>query len=157
MKRENIDAFRRRLNGNCRLTESDLQEKVSIDMELPLSNVTEEFVAELSLLEPFGKGNAKPVFAVRGAEVLSARLIGKKQNMLKLQVRDREGKTMEAVYFGDAGEFLESVTAKYGKIQADRLLAGRAEGVRMSVTFYPGVNEYMGNRTMQIVITDYLL
>lgn len=156
IKRENIDNFRRRLNANCRLTESDLQEKVSIDMELPLAYVTEEFVKELSVLEPFGKGNTKPVFAVRGAEILSAKLIGKKQNMLKLQVRDREGTAMEAVYFGDAGEFLKTVAAKYGKVQADRLLAGRAKGVQMSLTFYPGVNEYMGNRTMQIIITNYL-
>ena len=125
-------------------------------MELPLAYVTEEFVKELSVLEPFGKGNTKPVFAVRGAEILSAKLIGKKQNMLKLQVRDREGTAMEAVYFGDAGEFLKTVAAKYGKVQADRLLAGRAKGVQMSLTFYPGVNEYMGNRTMQIIITNYL-
>ena len=156
IKREKIEEFRKRLNENCRLSERDLQEKVSIDMELPLSGVSEAFVKELTLLEPFGKGNAKPVFALRDAELLSARLIGKKQNMLKLQVRDREGTAMEAVYFGDAGEFLEAVEEKYGKGQADKLLSGQAEGVRMSLTFYPGINEYMGNRTMQITITNYM-
>ncbi len=156
LKREKIEEFRKRLNENCRLSERDLQEKVSIDMELPLSGVSEAFVKELTLLEPFGKGNAKPVFALRDAELLSARLIGKKQNMLKLRVKDREGTSIEAVHFGDAGEFLEAVEEKYGKGQADKLLSGQAEGVRMSLTFYPGINEYMGNRTMQITITNYM-
>lgn len=156
IKREKIEEFRKRLNENCRLSERDLQEKVSIDMELPLSGVSEAFVKELTLLEPFGKGNAKPVFALRDAELLSARLIGKKQNMLKLRVKDKEGTSMEAVHFGDAGEFLEAVEEKYGKGQADKLLSGQAESVRMSLTFYPGINEYMGNRTMQITITNYM-
>lgn len=156
LKRENIDALRRMLNENCRLTENELQEKVSIDMELPFSCITEEFMEELTLLEPFGKGNTKPVFAGRNVELLSARLIGKNHNMLKLQVKDAGNVSMEAVYFGDAGAFLAAVAAKYGKRQADRLLEGKARGIKMSLTFYPSVNEYMGNRQMQIVITDYL-
>ena len=151
-----IDAFRRMLNENCRLTETELQEKVSIDMELPFSCITEEFMKELALLEPFGKGNTKPVFAGRNVELLSARLIGKNRNMLKIQVKDAGNVSMEAVYFGDAGEFLDAVAAKYGRGQADRLLAGKAQGIKMSLTYYPGVNEYRGNRQMQIVITDYL-
>ena len=60
MERDKIEALRRRLNGNCRLTETELQEKISIDMELPFSCITEEFMQELELLEPFGKGNNKP-------------------------------------------------------------------------------------------------
>lgn len=156
MERDKIDDLRRRLNGNCRLTETELQEKISIDMELPFSCITEEFMQELELLEPFGKGNSKPIFAGRDIELLSARLIGKNHNMLKLQIRDASGISMEAVYFGDAGEFLDAAASKYGNRQKDCLLEGKAQGVYMSVTFYPGVNEYMGNRRMQIVITDYL-
>jgi len=156
MKRENIEPLRRMLNENCRLTDLELQEKVSIDMELPFSCITEEFMQELALLEPFGKGNTKPVFAARNVELLSARRIGKKHNMLKLRVRDADYVSMDAVYFGDAGGFLDAVSAKHGNGSASGLLAGRASGIRMSLTFYPGVNEYMGNRTRQIVITDYL-
>lgn len=156
LKRENIEPLRRMLNENCRLTELQLQEKVSIDMELPFSCITEEFMQELSLLEPFGKGNTKPVFAARNVELLSARRIGKNQNMLRLRVRDAAHVSMDAVYFGDAGGFLDAVSAKHGNGSAARLLEGRASGLRMSLTFYPGVNEYMGNRTMQLVITDYL-
>lgn len=156
LKRENIEPLRRMLNENCRLTELQLQEKVSIDMELPFSCITEEFMQELSLLEPFGKGNTKPVFAARNVELLSARRIGKNQNMLRLRVRDAAHVSMDAVYFGDAGGFLDAVSAKHGNGSAARLLEGRASGLRMSLTFYPGVNEYMGNRTMQLVITDFL-
>lgn len=151
-----VDAFRRRLNKNCTLTEKDLQEKVSIDMELPFSNITEQFIEELELLEPFGKGNTKPVFAVRNAELLSARIIGKERNMLKFQIRDDSRVTMEALYFGDASVFMETVTARYGRDCAERLLAGKSSGIRMSFTFYPGINEYMGNRSMQIIITHYM-
>ena len=151
-----VDAFRRRLNENCTLTEKDLQEKVSIDMELPFSNITEQFIEELELLEPFGKGNTKPVFAVRNAELLSARIIGKERNMLKFQIRDDSRVTMEALYFGDASVFMETVTARYGRDCAERLLAGKSSGIRMSFTFYPGINEYMGNRSMQIIITHYM-
>ena len=151
-----VDAFRRRLNENCTLTEKDLQEKVSIDMELPFSNITEQFIEELELLEPFGKGNAKPVFAVRNAELLSARIIGRERNMLKFQIRDDSHVTMEALYFGDASAFMETVSARYGRDCAERLLAGKSSGIRMSFTFYPGINEYMGNRNVQIIITHYM-
>lgn len=155
LERETVDVFRREINANCRLTETELQEKVSVDMELPFSCVTEEFIRELALLEPFGKGNAKPVFAARKVEFLTARVIGKNKNMLKLMLKDGAGSMMEALYFGDAGKLLETVTKRYGKYQTERLLAGRASGIRMSVTFYPQINEYLGRRTPQLVITHY--
>ena len=87
----NVKKFRRMLNECCTLTEEEMQEKVVIDMELPFSCVTEEFIEELSLLEPFGKGNTKPVFAVRNVELLGARILGKNRNVLKLRVRDGRG------------------------------------------------------------------
>ena len=156
MRRSDVEEFRRRINACCKLTEEDLQEKVSIDMELPFSCVTEEFMKELALLEPFGKGNTKPVFAQRNVRFLRAKIIGKHANMLKFQVRDSAGTGMEALYFGDAGEFLDTVAEKYGRMQADNLLKGKDCNVEMSITFYPGVNEYMGKRSMQIIITNYL-
>ncbi len=155
MEHKNVERLRRELNRNCRLTEPELLEKVLIDMELAFSCITEEFVRELALLEPFGKGNRKPVFAGRDIELLSARLIGKKRNMLKLTVRDTQGAPADAVYFGDAETFLEAVSAKYGMEQRRLLLEGRPSGIRMSLTFYPSINEYRGSRSMQIVITDY--
>lgn len=155
LEKENVEEFRRMANEVCELTEADLYEKVSIDMQLPFFCVTESFVEELGLLEPFGKGNTKPVFAERNVEILSAKRIGKKQNMLKMQLQDSAGTRMEALYFGDADTFLDAVSQKYGNMQTQNLFRGKAYGVKMSFTYYPGINEYMGNKTPQIIITHF--
>ena len=155
LEKENIELFRKSINECCTLTENDLYEKVSIDMQLPFACITEKFVEELSLLEPFGKSNAKPVFAERNVEILSAKRIGKNQNMLKMQVKDQSGTCIDALYFGDAEEFLNRVSEKYGNIQTQNLFRGKGDRVCMSFTYYPGINEYMGNKTPQIIITHY--
>ena len=87
LKRENVERFRQDINAVCTLTEQDMAEKVAIDMELPFSCVTEEFLAQLELLEPFGKGNPKPVFASRNAAIRSARLIGKNRMRRRFSTR----------------------------------------------------------------------
>lgn len=155
LKKENIDRFRQEINRICRLTPEDLKEKVSIDMVMPFSCVTEELTEELKVLEPFGKGNAKPVFAARHVSLVSCRLIGKKRNMLRMRLCDAEGTTMDAVYFGDALEFLDCVEKQYGTAVRDAFFAGGYRQVSMHVTYYPGINEYMGQKTMQIVVTHY--
>lgn len=153
LKKENLESLRRRLNENCRLTEEDLMEKVVIDMELPFSYVTEELVAELSLLEPFGKGNTKPVFAGRNVELLNGKILGKNKNVLKLRVRDEKGTVMDAVYFGSIDIFSEALNSKYGVCAMEDLLSARERGLKLSLTYYPDINEYMGKRSPQIVIT----
>ena len=155
LDRENVEAFRKEANALCSLTEEDLYEKVSIDMQLPFCCITENFVEDLSLLEPFGKSNTKPVFAERNVEILSAKRIGKNQNMLKMLVKDSAGTAIDALYFGDAEKFLNAVSEKYGIIQTQNLFRGKGNGVRMSFTYYPGINEYMGNKTPQIIITHF--
>lgn len=153
LEKENLEALRRRLNENCGLTEEDLMEKVVIDMELPFSYVTEELVAELSLLEPFGKGNTKPVFAGRNIELLNGKILGKNKNVLKLRVRDEKGTVMDAVYFGSIDTFSEALCSKYGVCAMEDLLSARERGFKLSLTYYPDINEYMGKRSPQIVIT----
>ena len=132
-----------------------MTEKVSIDMQMPFSCVTEELLEELKLLEPFGKGNTKPVFAEKNVSVVACRLIGKSRNMLRFRLRDGGCTDMDAVYFGDAGEFLEEVDVKYGRAVREGFFEGGYRRIRLSVTYYPGVNEYMGRKTMQIVMTHY--
>lgn len=151
----NVEKFRRMLNECCTLTEEEMQEKVVIDMELPFSCVTEEFIEELSLLEPFGKGNTKPVFAARNVELLGARILGKNRNVLKLRVRDGKGVSIDALCFRDAENFLACVKERYGQKAEEELLAGRGRDIRMSLTYYPDLNEYQGQMTPQIVITHY--
>lgn len=155
MKKENVEPFREKINEYSRLTTEDLTEKVLIDMTMPLQCVTESFVNELEKLEPFGKGNTKPVFALRNVQMVTARILGRNKNALKFSVRDENGTYMEALYFGDIQQFLDVIDKKYGAGTSRRLQGERCEGIYMALTYYPGMNEYMGKVTPQIVITHY--
>lgn len=137
IKKENIRAFRNALNQHCSLTDNDLSQKVVIDMEMPFSCVTESFIREMEQLEPYGKGNTKPVFAARNIKVIQAKIVGRNQNVLKLYVEDESGNRMDAVYFGDVQGMLDR------------------KDQRLSVTYYPELHIYGGNITTQIVITHY--
>lgn len=140
MEREQVEAFRRKINENCTLSDQDMTEKIVIDMELPFSCVTEEFIEELSMLEPFGKGNAKPVFGGREVRFTDMRILGKNGNVLKMRARDKSGMTVSAVYFGDVEAFQEKLKERGGEL---------------TIAYYPEVNEYMGRRALQIMITHY--
>ena len=140
IREENVEEFRKRLNENCTLTEKDLMPKILIDVPMPVSYINKELVNEISLLEPFGKGNAKPLFAQKGLHVLSNRVLGKNRNVVKLQLSDHTGYVVEAVYFGEADEFVNAVK----------------ESSSISVTYYPEINRYQGRENLQIVIRNYL-
>lgn len=135
----NVERFRQTINALADLTEEDLQMKVSIDMLLPFPHITEQLIKELELLEPFGKGNTKPLFAERNLRVISPRIFGKNRNVLKCRLEDASGNQMEAVYFGDVEACLKAMEEK----------------PVMSFTYYPSVNEYMGRRTLQLTIVNY--
>ena len=140
LDKENVEKFKRRLNDQCTLSEEELTEKVVIDMELPFAAITEHFIEELEYMEPFGKGNTKPVFAARGVVMQHVKIIGKNKNVAKATAIDAAGNRMEAICFHDAQEFAERCEKNNGK---------------MSITFYPGINEFRGERQIQIVITHY--
>lgn len=155
LPKENVGKFREMLNKNCTLTEEEMKEKVTIDMEMPFGCVTEGLVKELELLEPFGKGNTKPVFAARDVTLLGARILGKNRNVLKLQVQDVNGCRIEAMLFHHADDFLGKLEEQYGKTEVEALLKGRGRQIRISMTYYLDINEYMGKKTPQIVVTHY--
>lgn len=136
---ENVPLFRKTINELAELSEEDLQMKVSIDMRLPFPYITEELISELELLEPFGKGNPKPLFAERNLRVISPRIFGRNRNVLKCRLQDERGSQMEAVYFGDVEACLKAMEEKQV----------------MSFTYYPSVNEYMGRRSLQLTIVNY--
>ncbi len=139
LPKENLSALRKRLNENCTLTEEDMTEKVIIDIAMPIQYVSEEFVEELKVLEPFGNGNAKPLFAERDFHVLQSQLLGKNKNTVKIYGTNGIGCHMEGLYFGDAQAFLEFLKGKD----------------TISMTYYPSVNEFRGKKTLQIIIQDY--
>lgn len=155
MPEENLEQFRKEINEKSGITPEDLNEKIAIDMQLPFECVNEKFIGELAVLEPFGKGNARPVFAERQVQVESARILGKNKNVLKLQVKDLHGTRMDAMYFGDVNTFVEYVREKFGDIACECLLHGHGHGIVMAFTYYPDINEYQGVRTPQIVIQNY--
>ena len=155
LPKENVGKFREMLNKKFTLTEEEMKEKVTIDMEMPFGCVTEGLVKELELLEPFGKGNTKPVFAARDVTLLGARILGKNRNVLKLQVQDVNGCRIEAMLFHHADDFLGKLEEQYGKTEVEALLKGRGRQIRISMTYYPDINEYMGEKTPQIVVTHY--
>ena len=148
MPEENLEQFRKEINEKSGITPEDLNEKIAIDMQLPFECVNEKFIGELAVLEPFGKGNARPVFAERQVQVESARILGKNKNVLKLQVKDLHGTRMDAMYFGDVNTFVEYVREKFGDIACECLLRGHGHGIVMAFT-------YQGVRTPQIVIQNY--
>ena len=155
MPEENLEQFRKEINEKSGITPEDLNEKIAIDMQLPFECVNEKFIGELAVLEPFGKGNARPVFAERQVQVESARILGKNKNVLKLQVKDLHSTRMDAMYFGDVNTFVEYVREKFGDIACECLLRGHGHGIVMAFTYYPDINEYQGVRTPQIVIQNY--
>lgn len=155
LEKDKIELLRRKLNENCTLTREDMTEKITIDMEMPFSCVTEELTESLRLLEPFGKGNTKPVFAGRNVSFLEGRIVGKNRNVLKLKLKDSVNTVMEGIYFGDIEILSVYIKNKFGKEEWERLLAGRQNQIQLSVTYYPSINEYQGKRTPQIVITHY--
>ena len=139
LEEEKVEVFRKRINELADLTEEDLQMKVSIDMRLPFPYINEDLIHELKILEPFGKGNGKPLFAESKLRVIQPRIFGKNRNVLKCRLEDQQGNQMEAVYFGEVEDCLRQMEKKQ----------------IMSFTYYPSINEYMGRRTIQLTIVNY--
>lgn len=155
LAKENVPVFRQRINELCRLTLEDFVEKIMIDVPMPLDYITEELIEEFHVLEPFGKGNTKPLFAEKNLRLLKAAVLGKNKNVLKFTVCNQQGAAMEALYFGDVERMQSYLTEKYGTQEMEKLFLGRANGMLLSVTYYPTVNEFRDRRTLQIVIQNY--
>ncbi len=154
LEEDKLKEFENRLENTSGLTQEDLAEKVCIDMELPFSEVTETFVRELSLLEPFGQGNQKPVFGVRNVRVMGARLLGKQKNVLKLMLADQRNTWIDGLCFSGTEVFLKEAEEKYGEQAEEVLFAGQG-AMKVDLTFYPQINAYGGRMQPQIVITHF--
>ncbi|MCD7835003.1 MAG: DHH family phosphoesterase [Lachnospiraceae bacterium] len=155
LEKNRISDMRRRLNENCTLTEDELAEKVSIDVAMPINYISSKVVEELSLLEPFGKGNEKPLFADTSLFVVSARILGKNKNVVKMRVQNRQGYTMDALLFGDPEPFQAYLRQKFGEKEVQNVFSGRSNRIHMDFTYYPSIDEYMGRTSLQIVIKNY--
>ncbi|NBI92608.1 single-stranded-DNA-specific exonuclease RecJ [Lachnospiraceae bacterium] len=155
MREKDVEAFRKKINENCRLSDGDLEEKIHIDVAMPLSYITKELVQELKLLEPFGEGNRKPVFAQKDIHIVSGRVMGKNRNVGKYGVTDGGGSYFDMVYFGDLEAFDEFLVKKAGEYMVNRLYSGERVDIPLSVIYYPDINKYKGRESLQIVMKGY--
>lgn len=155
LKEENLEELRRRLNEETDLTEEDFVPVIRIDVPMPIGYINEEFVEELELLEPFGKGNPKPVFAEQHFFIRSAKVLGKNQNVLKLNITNTAGSSIEALYFGDIEQFNDFLEEEFGSLEVSNMYKGKSTSIDVAFTYYPSINEYMGNTTAQIIIQNY--
>ncbi len=159
LQEANVDAFRRRLNENCALTDADFEEKVLIDVPMPMEYASIDFVREISRLEPFGNGNPKPQFAQKNIRFVSGRVLGANHNVGKYTVADERGRKYEMIYFGDIEAFDAYVADKYGTEAVDVLyhkgIQMHGKDIILSVVYYPDINEYRGSVSLQMVMKYY--
>lgn len=152
LQEDKVDELRKELNNKCKLTDEDLTRKIMIDASLPLEYLNINLIKELDVLEPFGKGNAKPVFGVRDAKVTKAMLLGKDKNILKLRLLTNNNLTIDAMIFNDLENFENKVIEKYGNEGLDNLYNKFNNNISMDFTFYPSINEWNGNKSIQIIV-----
>lgn len=152
LQEDKVDELRIALNNKCELTDEDLTRKIMIDSSLPLEYLNLHLIEELNVLEPFGKGNAKPVFGVRDAKITRAMLLGKDKNVLKLKLLTNNNITIDAMIFNDLENFESKIIEKYGNEELDNLYNKSNNNISMDFTFYPSINEWNGNKSIQIVV-----
>ena len=137
------------------LKEDDFIPIIRIDVPMPIGYISEHFVEELELLEPFGKGNVKPIFAERHFKILGGAIIGKNKNVFKGKVQNMNGDRIEAIYFGDVEQFQTFLIDEYGKNECEKMFRGEENSIDIAFTYYPAVNEFNNRKTLQIVIQNY--
>ena len=152
LQEDKVDELRIALNNKCELTDEDLIRKIMIDSSLPLEYLNLHLIEELNVLEPFGKGNSKPVFGVRDSKITKAMLLGKDKNVLKLKLLTNNNITIDAMIFNDLENFESKIIEKYGNEELDNLYNKSNNNIPMDFTFYPSINEWNGNKSIQIVV-----
>lgn len=157
MPEENVEKFRRYLNEHCDLSAEDFEEKILIDVPMPMSYVTTDFVKQLSVLEPFGNGNPKPVFAQKNLHICKGRILGKNGNVGKYLVKDETGRQYDMIYFGNLDKWHDFLAESFGQEERDRLYQAGSDVIQISVIYYPDINVYQGRESLQMVMKDYCI
>lgn len=155
LNRDNLNTLKYRLNKQSSLTKEDLRPKIYIDMQLPLDYISFALVEDLKLLEPFGKGNPKPLFGEKDIKIRRGFILGRNQNVLKLILLTDKGRTIDGIYFGDIEEFEMRISNRFGYKELDRMYKGVENKVKLDIIYTPNINEYMGNRNLQVYIQSY--
>lgn len=152
---KDLPELERRLNAEAGLTQADFVPELWIDVAMPVQYISIPLIEELQTLEPFGVGNPKPVFAEQHFHILEASRLGKNRNVLSMKVANEKGYVIKAVYFGDIDVFEEFVCEIWGDSELQKMYQKQPNEIDIGFAYYPSINEYGGNRTLQIVVTDY--
>lgn len=152
---DNVDALRELLNRLTKLTDEDLIHKIRVDVLISLDKINLALAEDLTILEPFGKGNSKPLFAEIDISVSRSFILGAKKNVLKLKLLTKSNKYLDCVYFGDINAFQVLIIDKFGRNELDKMHSGLKNNVKLDMIFTVEVNEYNGNRTVQIILQNY--
>lgn len=155
IKEELVEEFRKKINEFCSLTEEDFIPKIKIDIAMPAGYAGLGLIREFELLEPFGKGNQKPQFADKNLSIARAAVVGRNQNVLKLNLLTEHGEMVSAVYFGDVEGFKNYYAEKFGIEELEKAFSGKNNKIRMQIVYYPEINEYNGMENVQIVVRNY--
>jgi len=155
LEEDNIIKLRKSLNKNTILTDEDLIPKVYIDMQIPLEYISFKLINEIKLLEPFGKGNTKPIFGEKNLKINRAFILGANRNVLKLILENESRKTLEGIFFGDIEAFENTIENIYGKNELNKVYSGIDNNIKIDILYYPSINEYNGNTNLQIIIQNY--
>lgn len=151
----NLGELRRRLNEHSTLTDEDFRPVVNIDAAMPIGYATERLVEEFSLMEPFGVGNPKPLFAEQHFRILRGQLLGREKNVLKMKVQNLIGNQCDALMFHGVEEFEQFIIENFGERELARMYEGRENDIDIAFTYFPDINEFRGNRTIQIQVCGY--
>ena len=155
MREEDIDKLREQLNQKAELSEEDMAEVVRLDAVLSMSYFTVDTIRQLSVLEPCGKSNTKPVFADRNIKVMRASIVGVNRNVLKLHLLDSKGNPVAGVYFGEVEKFLTFLSEKFGIEEVDAAMHGRENSIQFAAVYEPAVDTYSGRESVQAIIRRF--
>ena len=152
---ENVDIFRKKINECANLSKEDLIPKIKIDIPMPAGYADTALIKEFSLLEPYGKANIKPQFADKNLSITRAFVVGKNQNVLRLNLLTADGKRVSAIYFGDIEAFKSFYAEKFGNEELEKAFLGKENKIRIQIVYYPEINEYNGVESVQVIIRNY--
>lgn len=155
MREEDIDKLREQLNQKAELSEEDMAEVVRLDAVLPMSYFTVDTIRQLSVLEPCGKSNTKPVFADRNIRITRAGIVGVNRNVLKLHLLDSRGNPVAGVYFGEVEKLLTFLSEKFGSEEVDAAMHGRENSIQFAAVYEPAVDTYSGRESVQAIIRRF--
>lgn len=155
MREEDIDKLREQLNQKAELSEEDMAEVVRLDAVLPMSYFTVDTIRQLSVLEPCGKSNTKPVFADRNIKITRADIVGVNRNVLKLHLLDSRGNPVAGVYFGEVEKFLTFLSEKFGSEEVDAAMHGKENSIQFAAVYEPAVDTYSGRESVQAIIRRF--